>query len=71
MSDGRSLAAYQNREPGWYLVNAATGLAVAGPFNQQLTATKIKAAAEQRWVDKGMDDWDELVVEHIHPKATK
>ena len=67
--DSRSVKAYQGRQPGWYLVNQATGLAVAGPFAQQLTATKIKAAAERRWTDRGMDDWDELSVEHIHEAA--
>jgi len=44
----RSQSAYERREPGWYVVNLAGGTAVGGPFPTQLTATKLKAAVDER-----------------------
>ena len=70
-ADPRSKVAYQAREPGWYLVDTATGLALSGPFDQQLTASRIMEAAQRRWTDRGMDPLWELGIEHIHPKAAK
>jgi hypothetical protein len=45
----RSERAYRSGDPGWYVINRDTRIAVGGPFRDQLTASRLKQGIDDRW----------------------